>query len=514
MLARAFYARQDTLTPVLAAILAVVVNTSLAVVLVGPLRPAGHRAGDRHRRVARGARPARHPRPPAARLPRDRADRGRAGVDRRDRHRERGRARGADRPAERARGRAGPDHPARPDRGRDRGLRRGLRARLARVADPGTAVYRRGHGRRPPPPAPVVTGTAAEDEAWDAFVASSEPGSYLQLSGWSTVKAVNGWTVAPRIRRDGRASRIGAQVLVRRPRPMPWSFAYAPRGPVAADWTPADDRGLHGRGAGPASARSPAPGQPPADRPGDRGRRPARPRWRAPDGAPGGRAGGRRPPSSRPRRGSSTCAPDEAALLGDLRKKWRQYVNKARSAGIVVVDADGDRLGDFYRIYRETADRAGFLIRTEAAYRDVWDGVPAGRSRPAPVRPDARRRAAARALPRPLRTARRRAVRRHDRGRRGVAGELPPQVGGHPHLARAGRHELRPVGPRHRRDRPLQDRLRRPRGPLHRGVGPRARPARATGLRGGVGRSRTWVARRPGRRSPGTATAASFGADA
>ncbi len=36
VLARAFYARQDTITPVLAAILAVIVNTSLAVALVGP----------------------------------------------------------------------------------------------------------------------------------------------------------------------------------------------------------------------------------------------------------------------------------------------------------------------------------------------------------------------------------------------------------------------------------------------------------------------------------------------
>jgi lipid II:glycine glycyltransferase (peptidoglycan interpeptide bridge formation enzyme) len=46
------------------------------------------------------------------------------------------------------------------------------------------------------------------------------------------------------------------------------------------------------------------------------------------------------------------------------------------------VDAEGDRLGDFYRIYRETADRAGFLIRAESAYRDVWEAFrPAGRAR-------------------------------------------------------------------------------------------------------------------------------------
>jgi putative peptidoglycan lipid II flippase len=41
VLARAFYARQDTRTPVLAAVLAVVLNTTLAVILVGPLGLAG-----------------------------------------------------------------------------------------------------------------------------------------------------------------------------------------------------------------------------------------------------------------------------------------------------------------------------------------------------------------------------------------------------------------------------------------------------------------------------------------
>jgi lipid II:glycine glycyltransferase (peptidoglycan interpeptide bridge formation enzyme) len=73
---------------------------------------------------------------------------------------------------------------------------------------------------------------------------------------------------------------------------------------------------------------------------------------------------------------------DEDALQSALRKKWRQYVNRARNAGIRVVDAEGDRLADFYRIYRETADRAGFLIRTQQAYRDVWNAYrPAGNAR-------------------------------------------------------------------------------------------------------------------------------------
>jgi len=57
-------------------------------------------------------------------------------------------------------------------------------------------------------------------------------------------------------------------------------------------------------------------------------------------------------------------------------------VNKARAGGVRVVEADGDRLPEFYRIYRETADRAGFLIRAQSAYRDVWEAfAPRGRAR-------------------------------------------------------------------------------------------------------------------------------------
>ena len=77
----------------------------------------------------------------------------------------------------------------------------------------------------------------AEPGAWDAFVVGNERGSYLQRPAWARVKAVNGWT-SERIVAGGSAP-IGAQVLLRRPRPLPWAFAYAPRGPVATEWTPA-----------------------------------------------------------------------------------------------------------------------------------------------------------------------------------------------------------------------------------------------------------------------------------
>jgi len=220
--------------------------------------------------------------------------------------------------------------------------------------------------------------TAVDPEGWDRFVETGDPGSYLQLSGWAKVKAVNGWT-AHRLATEQPAS-VGAQVLVRRPRPMPWGFAYAPRGPVAPEWTPAL------LGAFTRNARSALPDlagrvshlridpEIEADGPTD------------PDGAfrRALRATGWRP--APPIQPNATriidLRSDEEALWDDLRKKWRQYVNKARKGGITVVDGDGDRLGEFYRIYRETADRAGFLIRAESAYRDVWDAfAPSGRAR-------------------------------------------------------------------------------------------------------------------------------------
>ena len=215
-----------------------------------------------------------------------------------------------------------------------------------------------------------------DTDAWDALVESSDPASYLQLSGWAGVKAVNGWTAHRILATD----RVGGQILVRRPRPLPWAFAYAPRGPLGGGWSTAEIGAFSEavrrelpRLAGRVSHLRIDP-EIEIDGPHDAGGELRR--------ALGG-AGWRSAPPIQP---SSTrvidLTADEAALWGDLRKKWRQYVNKARSAGVTVVDAGGDRLGDFYEIYRETADRAGFLIRTEAAYRDVWEAfAPSGRAR-------------------------------------------------------------------------------------------------------------------------------------
>jgi peptidoglycan pentaglycine glycine transferase (the first glycine) len=241
------------------------------------------------------------------------------------------------------------------------------------VTAPATPATPQPHAAGEPP---ASTSSAPE---WDAFVAAADPGSYLQLTGWAAVKAVNGWS-AVRIDDHTPGARIGAQVLVRRPRPLPWGFAYAPRGPVATAWTPTSidaftaalRRELPRRAGSVSHVRIDPEIE--AGGPHD------------PDGVVRRalRAAGWR--QSTPIQPNSTriidLRADEDALQADLRKKWRQYVNRARKSGIRVVDADGARLGDFYRIYQETAQRAGFLIRTEQAYRDVWDAfAPAGNAR-------------------------------------------------------------------------------------------------------------------------------------
>ena len=67
VLARGFYARQDTVTPVLAAIAAVAINCSLAIVLVGPYGLQGIALAIAVGGLDRGPRPARDPAPsPAA----------------------------------------------------------------------------------------------------------------------------------------------------------------------------------------------------------------------------------------------------------------------------------------------------------------------------------------------------------------------------------------------------------------------------------------------------------------
>ena len=159
-----------------------------------------------------------------------------------------------------------------------------------------------------------------------------------------------------------------------------------------------------------------------------------------------------------------------------------------------MVDAEGDRLPEFHAIYRETAARAGFLIRTEQAYRDVWDAYrPGGRARLL-FAEDASGVAQAtlflvRSGPRVVEPyGGMTAV-----GAEGRANYLLKWEAIRTSKERgATSYDLWGLA---RRDRAFQDRVRRPRGPVHRGLGPGAqRVGRRTFEI--AQRGRVWVERR------------------
>jgi len=253
-------------------------------------------------------------------------------------------------------------------------------------------------------PRASVVDVVPDESVWDDFVARSNPGSYLQTSAWAEVKSPNGWTplrlmgsgIRPsgpdagsgsssttldesgqveladedRPEQAGLVSAFGAQLLVRKPRAFPWAFAYAPRGPVFECWNAATldafTQALRRTVAAGPVRISHVRIEPeielggPADEEGEFRHALRRNDWRT--GTP------IQPPRTR----QVDLRPDEAALWGELRKKWRQYVNKARKSEVRVVDATVDRLPEFYSIYRETARRAGFVIRTYESYLGVW----------------------------------------------------------------------------------------------------------------------------------------------
>ena len=212
---------------------------------------------------------------------------------------------------------------------------------------------------------PAATAAAAglrlDDRAWDAFVAGSPQASYLQLTAWARVKAANGWR-AERVLVEGPDGPVGLQLLVRQLGRL-GVLGYAPRGPVGAAFDALAVTRLTeslvalGRAADLVAVTIEP--QLPAGDPMEG--------WLA---AAGWRSGPRvQDPTTR----LIDLSGGSAGAWAGLRSKWRQYVEKARRAGVTVEEAGPEGLDDFYRIYRDTAARTGFVIRAASAYRDVYD---------------------------------------------------------------------------------------------------------------------------------------------
>lgn len=221
-----------------------------------------------------------------------------------------------------------------------------------------------------------------DPEAWNSFVEGAPYHAFPQLWEWGEVRAMGGWrplrlAIGPS---QDAPPVAGAQLLLRRLPLVGWHLAYVPRGPIGDLDDPAvRDALVHAlRAAGRAERIATVRADPEAMPETPLGEAMLAQPWRA--------APKVQPPVTR----VIDLRVGEEALRANLKRKHRQYVNKAERAGIEIerfdgsssADVIGPALADFNRIYRLTADRAGFVARQPFYYERVWSiFAPTGRVR-------------------------------------------------------------------------------------------------------------------------------------
>ena len=217
--------------------------------------------------------------------------------------------------------------------------------------------------------------------AWNAFVEAAPYYAFPQLWEWGEVRAMGGWRpVRLAIGPSQEEPVAGAQLLLRRIPVIGWHLAYVPRGPVGQLDDPAVREALLGalRALGTAERIATVRADPEA--------RPSTPYGAALLEAPWRAAPKIQPPTTR----VIDLSVGEEALRANLKRKHRQYVNKAERAGVTIERFDGTTprevigpaLADFNRIYAFTAERAGFVARQPFYYERVWSlFAPTGRVR-------------------------------------------------------------------------------------------------------------------------------------
>lgn len=223
---------------------------------------------------------------------------------------------------------------------------------------------------------------AKDPAAWDAFVAAAPYRSFPQLWAWGELRSEFGWRpLRIAVGEDpGQAPSAAAQVLIRTVPGVGWRLGYVPRGPVGQLDRPEVRDAMVG------ALRSLARTERVATVKVDPETLAESPFGEALLAAPWRAATRVQPPRTR----LIDLQLPEDELRADMKRKHRQYVNKAERAGIRLERFDGtadvatagQALDDFYRIYVQTAERAGFVARAKRYYERAWDlFAPGGHAR-------------------------------------------------------------------------------------------------------------------------------------
>jgi lipid II:glycine glycyltransferase (peptidoglycan interpeptide bridge formation enzyme) len=227
-----------------------------------------------------------------------------------------------------------------------------------------------------------------------------QPASFLQCPSWAEVKHL--WSADHLGWRDEQGSLVGVALVLYRAFPLVGrSLAYVPEGPVV-DWAahaPRDVLGpliAHVRARGAIALRigpelpvrrwhaetlkaAVGPGKRLADVPADVTDPVAELLLKELAGTGWVRGGehdglyGSTMHSLRVELAGRT----EQDVLRGMNQQWRRAIRKAEKAGVVVEIGGLDDLGDFYRLYAETARRDGFKPQTPEHFQRAWRALSA-----------------------------------------------------------------------------------------------------------------------------------------
>ena len=217
-------------------------------------------------------------------------------------------------------------------------------------------------------PSPLTSRPVEGAAEWRAILAGLPEPHVLQSWEWGEIKGQTGWQAERFVLEEGGQVRAAVQFLWRQPVPgLPLRVAYVPKGPVT-DW---EDAQLVARVLAGVEAHAQRRGcifvkiDPDV----------------AEEGA-SGRAvkallterGWRFSPEQIQFKntGVTRLDVDEESLLAGMKSKWRYNIRLAGRRGITVRLGSEADLPAFHRLYAETGERDGFLIRPFAYYETAW----------------------------------------------------------------------------------------------------------------------------------------------
>lgn len=196
-----------------------------------------------------------------------------------------------------------------------------------------------------------------DQREWDDHI-KNNGGHPLQLWGWGEVKSGFDWHARRYVIQDGATFLAAAQVLIRK-LPFPFrALAYVPRGPVVAEG--ADHTAV--LNALVAELKHSEKGLISVSIEPDEESWPEISTWKTTDQEI--------LPSETIR---IHLTHDEQHLMSAMTKKMRQYIRKSEREVQEIRVGSRDDLTACFEIYRDTASRAGFALRTDEYYLRVWD---------------------------------------------------------------------------------------------------------------------------------------------